>query len=149
MAAEIVLHGNFTKETSKLIAAEDIETVDRAQFILHNMGFEDTSHFAESGENMISPWAVASLHNKAWGLLIILRDQARYGADNSYAPEWFMLYVQVGKSWKQYRVSNSLVEIAQIAIELISEGAKDKHRKRIDDVTVDMVKWHWQFYEQD
>ena len=60
-----------------------------------------------------------------------------------------MLYVQVGKSWKKYRVSNSLVEITQIAIYLMSEGAKDKHGKRIDDVTVDMVKWHWQFYEQD
>ena len=60
MAAEIVLHENFTKQTSELIAAKDIESVDRAQFILHNMGFEDSSHFAESGENMISPWAVAS-----------------------------------------------------------------------------------------
>ena len=146
MAAEIVLHGNFTRQTSELIAAEDIESVDRAQFILHNMGFEDSKHFELAGENMISPWAVASLYNKAWGLLIVLRDQA---PDNSYAPEWFMLYVQVGKSWKKYRVSNSLVEIAQIAIYLMSEGAKDKHGKRIDDVTVDMVKWHWQFYEQD
>ena len=57
-----------------------------------------------------------------------------------------MLYVQVGKSWKKYRVSNSLVEMAQIAIELITEGAKDKHRKKIDDVTVNMVKWHEQWY---
>ena len=126
MAEEITLHGNFTGQTGKLIAKSDIEIVDRAQFILHNMGFEDSKHFAEPGENGISPWAVASLFSKAWGLLIVLRDQT---ADNSFAPEWFMLYVQVGKSWKKYRVSNSLVEMAQIAIELITEGAKDSFLK--------------------
>ena len=146
MAEEITLHGNFTGQTGKLIAESDIEAVDRAQFILHNMGIEDSNHFAEHKPEITS-WAVASLHSPEWGLLIVMRSE---DGVHSFEPEWFMLYVQVGEDgkdvWKKYRSSNSLGEIAQIVMTLMTEGAKDKHGKNIDDMTVNMVKWHLQWY---